>query len=585
MNAVPDSDLALLRRLLAQSHRYRLHLGLIWLLGLLSAPLALLTPVPLKIAVDHVIADEPLPEFAAAVLPSTVSHSSEAILLLAVALLVIVTLLQNLEGYATWLIQTYTGEKLALHFRALLFGHVQRLSLAYHDVRGISDSLYRVQFDAPAVQYVLIQGIIPFITSGLTLSAMIWITMAMDWQLAFIFLAVLAALYGVVELYRRRARNAWSEVKSRESVAMSVVQEALSAIRVVKAFGQEAREEGRFYRHATDSLQMQLRAIFMESKFGILVSMIIAGGASATLYLGVLHVHAGLLSVGELLIVMAYLAQAYKLLETMSKKVGTLQASFASVQRLFSVLDEAPDVVEHKVVQPLRSATGVVVFRNVQFAYRDAQPVLRDISFEIAPRMRVGLSGPTGAGKTTLVSLIPRFFDPTVGQVLLDGIDLREYRLADVRKQCSVVLQEPVLFSSTIGENIAYGRPGASDEEVIAAAKAANAHNFVMKLPDGYQTTVGERGIRLSGGERQRISIARAFLCDAPILILDEPTSSVDAASEAMIMDAMERLMRDRTTFIISHRSTSLQNCDIRLHLHHGRIIPASEFVENRQFS
>jgi ATP-binding cassette subfamily B protein len=433
------------------------------------------------------------------------------------------------------------------------------------------------------VQYVLIQGIIPFITSGLTLGAMTWITMAMDWQLAFISLAVLTALFGVVELYRRHARNAWSEVKSCESVAMSVVQEALSAIRVVKAFGQEAREEGRFYRHATESLQMQLRAIFMEAKFGILVSMIIAGGAATALFLGVLHVQAGLLSVGELLIVMAYLAQIYKLLETMSKKVGTLQASFASVQRLFGVLDQAPDVVEKKAVRPLRSATGAVVFRNVQFAYRDAQPVLREISLEIAPRMRVGISGPTGAGKTTLVSLIPRFYDPTAGQVLLDGIDVREYRLADVRKQCSVVLQEPVLFSSTIGNNIAYGRPEASEEEIIAAAKAANAHDFVMKLPERYQTTVGERGIRLSGGERQRISIARAFLCNSPILILDEPTSSVDTTSEAMIMEAMERLMRDRTTFIISHRTTSLQNCDIHLHLRHGRIIPATESpVEKR---
>jgi ATP-binding cassette, subfamily B, bacterial len=569
-------DLFLLYRLFAQARRYRAHLTTIWLLSLVSTPLALLTPVPLKIAVDHVIGNKPLPAFATALLPSIVTGSPAAILLLSVLLLVLVTLLQNLQGYGSWLIQTFTGEKLVLDFRTLLFRHVQRLSLAYHDLRGVADSLYRVQFDAPAVQYLLIQGIIPFVTSGLTLIAMIWITAAIDWQLSLISLTVLATLLCLVEMYRRRVRNVWAEVKSRESVAMSVVQEALSAIRVVQAFRQENREEGRFYRHASDSLQTQLRAIFMEAKFGILVSLIIAGGAAATLFVGVHHVQAGMLSVGELLIVIAYLAQLYGLLETMSKKVGTLQASLASTERLFSVLDESPDVVETKSAQSLNSAKGAVNFRNVHFAYGCGQPVLQGISFNVEPTMRVGISGPTGAGKTTLASLVPRFYDPTAGQVLLDGVDLREYRLADLRRQCSIVLQEPVLFSTTIGENIAYGRPGATEEEIKAAAGLANAHEFIMKLPERYQTPVGERGIRLSGGQRQRVSIARAFLCNSPILILDEPTSSVDATSEAAIVDALERLMRHRTTFIISHRPTTLQNCDLHLYLEHGRLFQGS---------
>jgi ATP-binding cassette subfamily B protein len=311
----------------------------------------------------------------------------------------------------------------------------------------------------------------------------------------------------------------------------------------------------------------------LEAIFGLLVAMTISGGAAATLFVGVRDVQAGLLSLGNLVLVMSYLAQLCKLVENLTKEVGELQASFASAERVLAVLDELPDVAETKAPRPLRSAAGAIAFSNVQFAYGSDPPVLRDISFYVAPEMRVAISGPTGAGKTTLVGLLPRFYDPTAGQVLIDGIDLRDYRLADLRRQFAIVLQEPVLFSATIAQNIAYGRPDGTEEEIVAAAKAANAHDFIVKLPQGYDTPVGERGMRLSGGERQRISIARAFLRNAPILILDEPTSSVDAASEAMIMEAIARLMQKRTTFVISHRPAPLQNSDLRLHLEHGSLI------------
>ena len=568
-------DFILLYRLVLQARHYWPHLSLILLLSLLSAPLALLTPVPLKIAVDHVIGHQPLPDFVVALLPVTIVESSVGILGVAVVLVLLITLLQNIEGFGSWLLQLYTGEKLVLALRARLFGHMQRLSLLYHDMRGVSDSTYRVQFDVPAMQYLAIQGIVPFVTSGLTLGAMIWITAKIDWQLAIIAIVVLPLLLLFSELYRRRARNVWAEVKARDSAAISVVQEVLGAVRVAKAFGQENREEERFYYRSNESLRTQLRAVFMEAKFGILVAVTISGGAAATLFIGVRHVQAGVLSLGDLLVVMAYLAQLYKLLENLTRKAGSLQASFASAERVLTVLDELPDVAENKEPRPLHSVAGAIAFRNVQFAYGSEPPVLRDISFDVAPGMRVAISGPTGAGKTTLVSLLPRFYDPTAGQVLIDGIDLREYRLADLRSQFSIVLQEPVLFSTTITENIAYGRPEGAEEEVIAAAKAANAHDFIMKLPQGYETLVGERGMRLSGGERQRISIARAFLRNAPILILDEPTSSVDAASEAMIMEAIGRLMQKRTTFVIAHRPAALQNCDLHLHLEHGRLIDA----------
>jgi len=276
---------------------------------------------------------------------------------------------------------------------------------------------------------------------------------------------------------------------------------------------------------------------------------------------------------GDLLLVMGYLAQLYGPLNTLSNSKASLQSSLASAERAFSILDEAPDVVERPGAQPLARAAGAVAFREVSFAYREDHPVLHEVSFEIDPGTRVGISGETGAGKTTLMSLLGRFYDPTTGEISLDGIDLRDYKLADLRSQFAIVLQEPVLFSTTISENISYARPGASEEEIIEAAKAANAHEFIVGLPHGYETEVGERGMSLSGGERQRIALARAFLRDAPVLILDEPTSSVDTKTEAVIMDAMERLMRGRTTFMIAHRLGTLANCDVRLEIEEGRVV------------
>jgi ATP-binding cassette subfamily B protein len=281
----------------------------------------------------------------------------------------------------------------------------------------------------------------------------------------------------------------------------------------------------------------------------------------------------GALTLGDLLLVMGYLAQLYGPLNTLSNSKATLQSSLASAERAFSILDEAPDVVERPGAQPLTRASGAVAFRDVSFAYRENHPVLHDVSFEVDPGTRVGISGETGAGKTTLMSLLTRFYDPTTGEILLDGIDLRDYKLTDLRNQFAIVLQEPVLFSTSIAENIGYARPSASEGEVVEAAKAANAHEFIVDLPRGYGTEVGERGMSLSGGERQRIALARAFLRDAPILILDEPTSSVDTRTEAAIMEAMERLMHGRTTFMIAHRVSTLASCDARLELADGRVV------------
>jgi ATP-binding cassette, subfamily B, bacterial len=570
---------SLFQRLFYQARPYWAHIAAILLLGLLSTPLALLTPLPLKITVDSVIGSQPMPGFFEPWVPEDTASSKPAILGLVAGLVVTIALLLYLQGLASSLLRTYTGEKLVLAFRGQLLSHVQRLSLSYHDSKGASDSTYRIQYDAPAIQWILIDGIIPFISASFTVIGMIYVTTRIDSQLALVALAISPVLFLVSRAYSRRLRNEWREVKKLESSALSVVQEVLAAVRVVKAFGQEDREQERFVRHASEGVWARIRVDFAGGGFGLLVGLTIAVGTATVLFIGARHVQSGALTLGQLLLVMGYLSQLYGPLETIGKKVVDVQASLVSAERAFSLLDEAPDVTERPKARTLARASGALVFRNVSFAYDKDRPVLNHISYAISSGTCVGIIGATGAGKTTLVSLLTRFYDPTVGQIFLDGVDLRDYKLTDLRNQFAIVLQDPVLFSTSIAENIAYGRPGASYRDIVAAAKAANAHEFIVRFPQGYETQVGDRGMRLSGGERQRISLARAFLKDAPILILDEPTSSVDSKTEAAIMEAMDRLMHGRTTFMIAHRSSTLTNCDVLLVVENGRLVGVKSAV------
>ena len=560
-------------RLAQQARPYWLHLIGIFLLSLLSSPFALLGPLPLKIAVDNVVDDRPLPPFLHFWLPQAVTQSSTGLLALAVGLLIAVALLTQLRDFVNALLTAYTGEKLLRAFRAQLFRHVQQLSFSYHDSKGTADSTYRIQYDAAAVQNIIVEGVIPFITSAVTFLTMIYVTTRINWQLAIVALAVSPAIFLVSRTYRRRLRRQAREVKKMESSALAVVQEVLGAARVVKAFGQENREETRFVHKSNEGMRARLRLVFSEGGYGLRVALITATGMAAVMFIGVRAIQSRTLTLGSFMLVWGYLAQLYGPLKTISKKAASLQNNLAGAERAFALLDEAPGVAERADARALARARGAMVFRNVSFAYDHNQPVLQNISFEIEPGTCLGIAGTTGAGKTTLVNLLTRFYDPAVGQILLDAVDLRDYKLADLRNQFAIVLQEPVLFSTSIAENIAYARPSASEAEIVAAAKAANAHEFITRLPQGYDTLVGERGLRLSGGERQRISLARAFLKDAPLLILDEPTSSVDVKTEAAIVEAMERLTRGRTTFIITHRESALKHCDRILRIEHGCVV------------
>lgn len=559
-----------LLRVLQESSRCVGFLSLILALSLLSLPLTLLYPVPLKLVVDNVLSHLPLPGFLALFVHA---NSSRSVLFWAVALLLGIAVVVNLQGLASWWLQTYVGEKLVWEYRAKLLNHVQRLPLSFHDRYGATDSVYRIQHDAPAIQYVVIQGLIPSLTALLTLVGMIYVARRIDPSLAWVALAITPILLVLTVACSRFVRLRSQKIKDLDTRAMSVIQEVLGCIRVIKAFGQEDQEHARFVRRSTRRLTGQVKLALWQAVFNMLIGLTIAGGTAISLYIGVRHVRAGMISIGSLLVVMAYIAQMYAPLQLLTNKTTDLQGWMTSLERCFQILDQDPEIAEAEGALPIGRASGEIEFRNVWFEYDGSGRGIRDVSFKIPAGSKVGIVGTTGAGKTTLLNLIMRFYDPTRGEVCLDGVDVRQYRIADLRKQFAVVLQEPVLFDASIAENIAYGRGNATDADIVRAAKSACAHEFISAMANGFDTNAGERGAALSGGERQRISLARAFLRDSPILILDEPTSSVDIQTEGVILRATTKLMEGRTTFMIAHRLETLRCCNLILVLEKGRLV------------
>jgi ABC-type multidrug transport system fused ATPase/permease subunit len=357
-----------------------------------------------------------------------------------------------------------------------------------------------------------------------------------------------------------------------EGESLSIIHEAMSMLRVIVAFGREDHEYRRFRDQGEETIRARVNLTVRQTLFSLVVNTITATGTALALGVGAYQVMQGRLSVGQLLVVMAYIAGVYKPLETISTTVGSLQEMFISLRVSFDLLDSQPEIVDAPGARPMGRATGAVAFERVSFNYRNRVDTLKEISFAVDPGQAVAIVGPTGAGKTTLASLIPRFYDAHEGRILIDGVDIKTLTIKSLREQISIVLQEPLLFSGSIIDNIRYGRLDAGRDDVIEAARAANAHDFIMRLPNQYETELGERGAQLSGGERQRIAVARAFLKNAPILILDEPTSAIDSRTEAVILDALDRLMAGRTTFIIAHRLSTIRRADQILVLDHGRL-------------
>jgi len=563
----------LIKRIIQYARPYWIHLIGIFILTLIASPIALLKPYALKMLIDSGFGSQEMPVFITIFLSENFYFSFYNIILTAALFYIIIALIENLVVVIQWVLSTLTGEKIVLNMRSILFNHIQRLSLAYHDKKGTSDALYKIQWDTMSVRNLLISNLSPLLSSIITLIAMIIVMFSINRQFAAIAVCVIPPLYFITSVSTKILRRDWDKVKEDESHAMSVIHEVLGSLRVVKAFGQEDGEGERFNVRAGKALKGQLKLAWVGALYYFIVGIIFAIGTALFIYLGAKYVYEGKMTLGELTLVIAYLAQVFGPLQTISKSLNDIQSSISGVERIFGLLDMEKEVVELPNSIHIEKSLGAFTVNHINFSYDKEKPILDNISFEISPGDRVGIMGSTGAGKSTLINLITRFYDVDKGSISLDGTPITNIKLADYRKQFAIVLQEPILFSTTISENIAYGFPEATEDEIITAAKLANAHEFIIKSKDGYKTLVGERGMHLSGGERQRISLARAFIKNAPILIMDEPTSSLDIKTETQIMDAMQRLTVGRTTFMITHRLDTLRFCNVILHMGDGKLL------------
>ncbi len=534
----------------------------------LVAGASLLTPWPMKLLVDQVLGGQPVPAW----WPHALGGEGGMTLLSWVVVAgVLVVLLQGLLSLLREFITTRLKLQITLAFRSELYEHAQHLSLAYHD-RADSGELAYVMTDHAGAAAGLAMTVPVLLQHLLTFVGMFSVLLWLDASLALASLLVVPFLYATVNGYAKRINAPLHEVKALEGRTLSIIQETMAMLRVIVAFGREEYEGRRFRRHGERAARARVSVTLKQSIFGLTVNLITGLGIAVVIWIGGSHVLDGRLSIGELLVVLAYVSTVYQSLGSISSSLGSVQDQVVSLERAFRVLDTTSDIVEAPDATALEAVTGHVHFEGVSFVV-GARATLADVDLSVAPGEFIGIVGPTGAGKTTLLSLICRFIDATTGRVLVDARDVTSVTLASLRQQIGIVTQEPVLFAGSIEDNIRYGRLEATEEEVRQAARAAKAHDFIEALPDGYGTRVGERGAGLSGGERQRIAVARTFLKNAPILMLDEPTASIDPATEAPLLEALEELRAGRTTFMISHRLASLRHADRILVLDGGRIV------------
>jgi ATP-binding cassette subfamily B protein/subfamily B ATP-binding cassette protein MsbA len=547
-----------------RGERLRVAAGLALLVG--STAAALLQPWPLKLVIDSVLGGEPAPGPLATV-------SRTALLGVLVAAMVGLQIVVGALAMAGTNLVIRSALRMVFRLRCALFEHLQKLSLSFHDATKVGDSLYRVAWDTYAVQTLINNAIVPATTATLTLVGIAIVMGLRDWRVTVAALAIAGPLVMLIRRLDRPMTRYSLRVHERESDVSSRVQETLTAIRAVQAFAREPLERERFERQAAASLHANLHLTLLQTGSQLVVSLLMAVGTAAVIWLAGRRALEGVLTPGDVVLLAAYLVMLYKPLETLAYTAVAVQGAAAGARRVLALLDEQPDVTDAPGAMPLPGrARGGLAFEHVTFAYRGGEPALRDVSLEVRPGEVVAIVGASGAGKTTLASLAVRFYDPQAGRVTLDDDDVRTLTLRSLRENVALVLQDPIVFGASIRENIAYGRPAATAAEVERAARAANAHEFVATLPEGYDTVVGERGVTLSGGQRQRLSIARAFVKDAPVLILDEPTSALDADNERAILDALARLMEGRTTLIIAHRLSTVRHADRIVVLQDGAV-------------
>src|SRR5256884_1843708 len=531
-------------------------------LSLIGIGLNLLKPWPFKVIVDDFLRSGPV------IRPDWRTW----IPLLCLAL-VAIQLLWGIINWTTNYLFVKIGLQALLKLRTDLYSYLQSLSLKYHDARRSTDSSFRVAYDSQSVQTIYNKGFTNIFGSTITLVATFVIMLRLDWQLTLVSLAIVPLVVGAIYVFARQIRRESTSIQEQESAVLAQAQEGLSSIRMVHAFGREEFEVRQFHQQARQSLQANLRLTLTNVNSALVLSTLMVIGTAGMYYIGTLHVLAGTLTLGSLLVFSAYLLMLYQPLESLTYTAWAMEGATAGAKRCFEVLDRQDDVVDSPGAIAISSAQGAIGFEAVNFGYAPDRCVLRNIDLRIDPNQIIGLVGGTGAGKSTLLSLVPRFYDPTTGSIRLDGCDIRQITKKSLRAQIAIVLQDTLLFSTTVRENIAYGRPDATEEEIIEAARRAQADEFIRQMPQGYGSLVGERGGHLSVGQRQRIGIARAFLKNAPILLLDEPTSALDPSTESAIMDTIKELMRGRTTLIATHRLATIHNLDQIIVLEHGRIV------------
>ena len=559
---------------------YRGRVVLIGLLSVAEICLAALAPWPLKVVVDNVLGAEPMPAFLTSLLPTSIAGHALALLVTVVGAGFLLQIANELVRMTHTQLQVQTGQRIVYNLRAQLLAHLQALPLRHHVLTRTADSVYRLDADAHCVDDLLIGGVFPIALAALNLGVMFLVLVYVDITLALLSLAVGPFLYLCLRHYSRTMTDRAERVKALEVNLIERAFEILSSVAAVKSFTRERHELARFSRTGDDTMRARLRLTWQESLFSLLVTLITLAGTTMVLVVGGLHVLSGELTVGSLLVVIAYLAAVYDPLSAIAHTTGSLQQAFVSARRVREIFSLTPEILDAPNALDAGGIEGYIRFERVSFAYEPDRVVLDDVSFDVRHGELVAVVGLTGAGKTTLVSLIPRLYEPLSGRVLIDGIDVSRYSLTSLREQIALVPQQPVLFSGTIADNIRYGRLDASDAEVQIAARAARVHDFVVCLPHGYQTQVLEAGATLSGGERQRLGIARALLKEAPMLILDEPTSSVDAISEHAIFEALRRRRAHCATVVIAHRLSTVRHATRILVLHEGRIVAEGTHTE-----
>jgi len=541
---------------------------------MLISAVELLKPWPLKIIIDQVLSGKPVPwEFAD-------SWSSETLLWIACGGLIIIYLLSGglrvLNDYTTITI----GQRMVCDLRRDLYSHIQRLSLSFHNRQRIGDLMYRVTADTMGIQTLTMNGLFTVLSAIALLIGMFVIMYSIDPYLTILAMAVCPVLFAGIALLNRKMTSAATHARQKESLVYSLVQRTLTGMRVIQAFTKEEEEERLFLRASRESLAADLRLYNLQNSYFAVVNVTIAAGTAAVLWIGTQHVFAGELSVGGMVVFTSYLASLYTPINNIFQTYGLVQSAKAGIRRAFEILENEQTPLEGKRICSATGAKGELVFEAVSFGYHPSRPVFKKLNLRVAAGEKIAIVGATGAGKSTLVSLLPRFYDPQAGRVTIDGIDVREFQLKSLRRQIAMALQPPLIFPLMIRENIAYGRPDASMDEIVLAARLARADEFISRLPHGYDTIVGEQGADFSEGERQRLTIARAILLDAPILILDEPTSSVDSVTEALIMEGLQQLVAHRTAFIIAHRLSTVRQADRIIVLQAGEIVEQGTFSE-----